>query len=64
VFRPLKPIALEPNSRVWMMIEVAPPESKPTSFLQTARSLNLTGPADWSAHLEQYLYEKEDYHES
>ncbi len=25
-------------------------------FLQTARSLNLKGPADWSANLEEYLY--------
>jgi predicted ATP-dependent serine protease len=26
------------------------------SFLHTARSLNLDGPPDWSANLENYLY--------
>jgi hypothetical protein len=26
------------------------------SFLETARSLNLDGPPDWSSRLEEYLY--------
>jgi len=26
------------------------------SFLQVARSLRLSGPADWSSHLDDYLY--------
>jgi len=30
------------------------------SFLRTARSLNLEGPADWSARLEDYLYGRQD----
>jgi hypothetical protein len=29
------------------------------SFLQTARSLNLDGPPDWSANVERYLYSDE-----
>ena len=28
-----------------------------TSFLRTARKLELQGPADWSARLEEYLYD-------
>ena len=35
---------------------VLPEAEQTTSFLQTARSLNLEGPADWSAKLETYLY--------
>ena len=56
VLRPAKPLALEPNTRVWIVIETTPPTSTPRSFLRTARSLNLDGPEDWSANLESYLY--------
>jgi predicted DNA-binding antitoxin AbrB/MazE fold protein len=56
VLRPAKPLALEPNTRVWIVIETAPPASTPQSFLRTARSLNLDGPEDWSTNLENYLY--------
>ena len=31
-------------------------ESKPTSFLDTARNMNLDGPPDWSARLDDDLY--------
>jgi len=34
-------------------------ELTPRRFLQTARKLNLEGPADWSARLEDYLYGRE-----
>ncbi|HJP90569.1 MAG TPA: antitoxin family protein [Pyrinomonadaceae bacterium] len=57
VFRPDKPIELEPNTRVRITIEPAStsePESE--SFLQVAQSLNLEGPSDWSSHLDDYLY--------
>lgn len=57
VFRPAEPITLEPNTRVWIVIETLPPDvGQETSFLRVARSLNLEGPADWSANLEEYLY--------
>jgi hypothetical protein len=37
---------------VAIIIETLPlDDPEPTSFLQTARSLNLDGPADWSAIL-------------
>jgi len=58
VLRPVEPLTLEPNTRVWIVVEIVPPttEDAPLSFLQTARSLNLDGPSDWSANLENYLY--------
>jgi hypothetical protein len=57
VFRPAEPLMLEPNTRVWLVVETAPPAAEiVTSFLRTARSLNLDGPSDWSVNLENYLY--------
>jgi hypothetical protein len=57
VFRPTEPVALTPNTRVRMTIETLPsPESTAGSFLRTARTLNLDGPPDWSANLDEYLY--------
>lgn len=59
VFRPEKPLDLKPNIRVRITIEVSDVErSEERSFLQTARSLKLEGPSDWSVRLEDYLYEK------
>lgn len=60
VLRPDEPIELEPNTRVRITIETAgQPRAKSKSFLQTARSLNLQGPPDWSARLDDYLYSDE-----
>jgi len=57
VFRPSEPIPLKPNTRVQITIETAlPVAAEGLSFLQVARMLNLEGPADWSANLEEYLY--------
>jgi len=57
VLRPEEAVRLEPNTRVRIIIEaVDPPATKTASFLQTARSLHLDGPRDWSARLEDYLY--------
>jgi hypothetical protein len=40
-----------------MTIEtVLPAGGKATSFLRTARALNLDGPRDWSVNIEEYLY--------
>jgi len=56
VFRPAVRLALEPNSRVRITIEIAPPaEGSAGSFRQVARSLNLDGPADWAANLDTCL---------
>ena len=57
VFRPDRPIELEPNTRVRITIEPAlVSEHEPESFLQVARSLKLEGPKDWSSRLDEYLY--------
>jgi predicted DNA-binding antitoxin AbrB/MazE fold protein len=57
VFRPDKPIELEPNTRVRITIEPASTsETDSESFLQVAQSLNLEGPSDWSSRLDDYLY--------
>jgi hypothetical protein len=57
VFHPTEPVALAPNTRVRMTIETMPPaEGHTASFLRTARALNLDGPPDWSANIDEYLY--------
>lgn len=61
VLKPDEPIELEPNTRVRITIEGTKPiVKKKRSFLGTALSLNLQGPADWAARFDDYLYEKED----
>jgi hypothetical protein len=54
--RPEEPLELAPNTRVRLTIETPTPSDAPQSFLRTARTLDLSGPADWSANLESYLY--------
>lgn len=57
VLRPEEPLDLQPNTRVRITIETSTEaETKPHSFLRTARSLKLEGPSDWSARIEEYLY--------
>jgi hypothetical protein len=57
VFHPAEPVALAPNTRVRITVESeAGQTSEPGSFLDTARSLGLEGPADWSVNLHKYLY--------
>ena len=56
-FRPTKPITLAANTQVRMIIETIPAQpAQPRSFLQTARSSSIEGPADWSSRLDTYLY--------
>ena len=56
VFRPSEPIDLKPNTRVKIIVALEEEDSEPPkSFLQTARSLNLDGPADWASHIDDYL---------
>ncbi len=56
VLRPETALGLEPNTRVRITVEVLPPAEAAPSFLRAARSLELCGPADWSANLDSYLY--------
>lgn len=61
VLRPDEPVALAPNTRVLLTLQTAPEaQPQPASFLRTARSLSLQGPADWSARLDEYLYADSD----
>lgn len=57
VFRPTEAVELQPNTRVQLVVTTkSPAEDKPKSFLRVARSLRLSGPADWSDRLDDYLY--------
>ena len=61
VFRPTMPVTLKPNTRV--RVTVTGDEgttASGVSFLDTASSLNLDGPEDWAANLEDYLYGRSD----
>lgn len=61
VLRPIVALPLEPNTRVRITFEaISKPPATPSSFLQTARSLNLDGPIDWSANLDNYLFGDND----
>lgn len=49
VLRPEETLPLAPNTRVLITVETeSAVVQSPRSFLDTARSLNLKGPADWS----------------
>ena len=49
VLWPETALGMEPNTRVRLTVEVLPiNESVTASFLETARSLNLCGPTNWS----------------
>jgi predicted DNA-binding antitoxin AbrB/MazE fold protein len=57
VIRLENPLALAPNTRVRITIEAVEATPAPVaSFLRTARALNVDGPRDWAANLEDYLY--------
>jgi len=54
VFRPEEPVSLSPNTQVRITVELAEAGQegkKKASFLETARSLKLQGPPDWSSRL-------------
>lgn len=58
---PDEPLDLEPNTKVRITIEASqPPAEKTLSFLDTAASLNLEGPSDWSERFEEYLYGRDN----
>jgi predicted DNA-binding antitoxin AbrB/MazE fold protein len=60
VLRPSEPLNLREGARVQITFEDemsgTDDKGQPRSFLQTARSLQLDGPPDWSSHLDVYLY--------
>ena len=57
VFRPAQAVPLQPDTQVQLIVTVkSTDKTNPSSFLRVARSLKLSGPADWSARLDDYLY--------
>ena len=57
LLRPEQPLSLPPNARVRVTVETD--DEQPPScgeFLKVARSLELEGPPDWSARLDDFLY--------
>src|SRR4051794_18078270 len=56
VFRPKQPVELPPNTPVRLTIEDLRAAPEAGAFLRTARSLNLEGPSDWAAKLDEHLY--------
>lgn len=62
VLQPKEPLAIPANSLVRVTIESEEPEPKeaqkgaPYSFFDTALSMRLDGPPDWSENLDRYLY--------
>lgn len=57
VFRPSSPLLLKPNTRVMITIEkVKTRRTKRKSFLETAMSMKIDGPSDFSENLDDYLY--------
>ncbi len=55
VLRPDHPLDLQPNSRVTLLVMTIETKEPAESFLDTAMSLNLEGPPDWSTNLDGYL---------
>jgi hypothetical protein len=56
-----EPLPLEPGTRVLLTVHAiadkSSGDSSPgTSFIDTARSMHLDGPSDWSARVDHYLY--------
>ena len=58
VLRPVDVLTLEPNTRVRLTLEVLEVVEQPrqtgaeSSFLETAKSLRLSGPSDWSSNFD------------
>lgn len=56
VFRPTEKLNLKLNTRAKLLVEFElSDEASPVSFLDTALSLKLDGPPDWSSRIEDYL---------
>ena len=57
VLVPTQPLELEPNTRVRIPVErIAAKIDEEGSFLDTAKALELDGPADWSRRVDAYHY--------
>jgi hypothetical protein len=50
------PVALEANTKVRITVEPVSPDPSPRGFLDTAMSLEVSGPRDWAMNFEKYLH--------
>jgi predicted DNA-binding antitoxin AbrB/MazE fold protein len=57
VLRPEEPLPIKPNTRVTVTVEVPVSSGRRASFLETALSIHLQGPPDWSENIDSYLQE-------
>ncbi|MCP4111567.1 MAG: hypothetical protein GY749_39600 [Desulfobacteraceae bacterium] len=55
-FIPVNPLPIRLNNNRVKISVITPENGQPPSFLKVARSLQLDGPEDWSAKLDEYLY--------
>jgi len=61
VLRPDEPMPLAPNTRVLLTVESDVPAARHSgSFLAVAEELDLDGPPEWSARVDEYLYGQGD----
>ncbi|MEK7249740.1 MAG: hypothetical protein AAB209_04880 [Bacteroidota bacterium] len=52
-----EPVELKPNTEVNVILEVPDsPDGKEYAFFETALSMDLQGPSDWSTRFEEYLH--------
>jgi predicted DNA-binding antitoxin AbrB/MazE fold protein len=59
VFRPIETVELQPDTQVQLVVTIkVTPEKNAKSFLNTARSLKLKGPKDFSTKIDDYLYDR------
>lgn len=57
VFRPVQNVDLQPDTKVELIVTIKDESKKKSkSFLDTARSLKLKGPKDFSTRIDDYLY--------
>lgn len=57
VFRPVQNVDLQPDTKVELIVIIKnESQKKSKSFLDTARSLKLKGPKDFSTRIDDYLY--------
>jgi hypothetical protein len=56
--RPRERLPIAPNTEVTLTYEGVEEQepANPTSFFETARSIRVKGPRDWSERLDHYLY--------
>jgi predicted DNA-binding antitoxin AbrB/MazE fold protein len=62
VFHPRQSPMLKANTRVRITVEpMKAKRAKKKSFLETARSIKINAPADFSANVDEYLYQGKSF---